>query len=251
MNALIRAEVRKLATTNLWWLMLLLALALTAAATSAAVAFAEPGPLGLNTLAGQRVVIGEGIVASIIIAILGIIAVTGEFGHQTATPTFLATPQRGRVVFAKLVTYAAVGVAYAVACTGMVLVAALPWLAAKGVPYSLSATDTARSLAGVVADVAIYGALGVAVGALVRNQITAVVGLVIYLFVVGPILSGIPATSEIAKFQPTQAGNALSRLQPSENAVMLTQVQGGLVLIGWAVLLAILGTRLAVRRDVT
>jgi ABC-2 type transport system permease protein len=196
-------------------------------------------------------VLAQASVASLIIAILGVIAMTGEFGHQTATPTFLATPRRGRVVLAKLLTYAVVGLGYASACTGLVLAVALPWLAAKGVSYSLTASDTARSLAGVGAQVAIYAVFGVAVGALVRNQIAAVVGLVVYLFVVGPILSGIPATSQAAKFQPWQAGNALARLQPSENAVMLPQLYGGLVLIGWAVLLAALGTRLAVRRDIT
>jgi hypothetical protein len=94
MSALVRSEVRKLATTKLWLWLLLLALVLTIVGTSAAVAFAEPGPLGLDTRAGQRIVLGQGSIASLIIAILGIIAMTGEFGHQTATPTFVA-PRAG------------------------------------------------------------------------------------------------------------------------------------------------------------
>lgn len=251
MNALIRAEFRKLVTTRLWWLLLIVAGVLTAVATSAAIGFAEPGPLGLDTAGGQRIVLAQGSAASPIVAILGIIAVTGEFGHQTATPTFLATPRRGRVVLAKLITYAVVGIAYGAACTGLVLAIALPWLSAKGVDYTLSAGETARSLVGVGAALALYAVVGVGVGALVRNQIAAVVGLVVYLFIVGPILSGVQATSGVAKFQPWQASNSLTRLQPSENAVMLTQLQGGLTLVAWAILLAWLGTRLTIRRDIT
>lgn len=251
MSALIRAELRKLATTNLWWLLLLLSVALTGITTSAAVSFAEPGPMALDTPAGQRVVIAQGSVALLLMAVLGIIAMTGEYGHQTATPTFLATPKRGRVVVAKLVTYAVVGVAYAAACIGTALIVGLPWLAAKDVSYVLSATDTARSLAGIGTEVALFAVLGVALGALIRNQIAAVVSLVVYLFFIGPILSGVDATSEFAKFQPWQAGNALARLRPSENAMMLTQWEGGLVLVGWVALLAALATRLTARRDIT
>jgi len=91
----------------------------------------------------------------------------------------------------------------------------------------------------------------VGVGCLLRNQIAAIVGFVVYIFVVGPILSGVPATSEVAQYLPYQAGNALGRLTSSVDAAMLGQVAGGLVLLAWALGFAALGTRMAVRRDVT
>jgi ABC-2 type transport system permease protein len=68
---------------------------------------------------------------------------------------------------------------------------------------------------------------------------------------VGPILSGVHATSEVAQYLPYQAGNALGRLTASVDAVMLDQTAGGLVLLGWALAFAALGTRVAVRRDIT
>ncbi len=251
MTGLVRAELRKLTTTRLWLWMLVLGLALTGAATSAAIGFAEPGPLGLETLGGQRTVFAQAAASLVVVGILGIIAVTGEFSHQTATPTFLATPRRGRVMAAKVVTYAAVGLAYAATCTTVVLAVALPWLAAKDVGVVLSGTELVRTLGGVALEVALYAVLGVGVGCLMRNQIAAIVGFVVYVFVVGPILSGVPTTADLAQYLPYQAGNALGRLRPSVDAVMLGQLAGGLVLLAWALGFAALGTRVAVRRDVT
>lgn len=251
MTRLVHAEFRKLATTRLWLWMLVLGVALCGATTSVAIGFAEPGPLGLQTAAGQRTVFAQASATLLVVGILGIVAVTGEFTHQTATPTFLATPRRGRVVVAKLITYAAAGLGYAAAGTATVLAVALPWLDAKDVDLVLSGTDLGRSLGGVALEVALYAVLGVAVGCLMRNQIAAIVGFVVYLFVVGPILSGVPATSHVAQYLPYQAGNALGRLTSSVDAVMLGQAAGGLVLLAWALAFATVGTRVAIRRDIT
>jgi ABC-2 type transport system permease protein len=250
-TALVRAELLKLTTTRLWLWMLVLGLAMTGATTSAAIGFAEPGPLGLQTAAGQRTVFAQGTATLVVSGILGIVAVTGEFTHQTATPTFLATPRRGRVVVAKLLTYAAAGLGYAAACTAVVVAVALPWLAAKDVAVVLSGTDLARTLGGVALEVALYAVLGIGLGCLMRNQIAAIVGFVVYIFVLGPILTGVHATSEVAQYLPYQAGNALGRLTSSVDAAMLGQATGGLVLLAWALAFAALGTRVAIRRDIT
>jgi len=93
--------------------------------------------------------------------------------------------------------------------------------------------------------------LGVGLGCLMRNQIAAIVGFVVYLFVLGPILSGVHATSGVAQYLPYQAGNALGRLTSSVDAAMLGQAEGGLVLLAWALAFAALGTRVAIRRDIT
>jgi hypothetical protein len=250
-TALVRAELRKLTTSRLWVWMLALSVAMTGGTTSAAIGFAEPGPLGLDTAAGQRTIFAQSQASLVVVGILGIIAVTGEFAHQTATPTFLATPRRGRVMVAKLLTYAAAGVVYAAACSLVVLAVALPWLAAKDVDVVLSGDDLARTLVGVGVEVALYAVLGVAVGCLMRNQIAAIVGFVVYVFVIGPILTGVQATSAVAQYLPYQAGNALSRLTSSVDAEMLGQVSGGVVLLAWSVVLAAIGTRIAIRQDIS
>jgi ABC-2 type transport system permease protein len=133
----------------------------------------------------------------------------------------------------------------------VVMATTLPWLAAKDVEVVLNGTDLARTLVGVAIEVALYAVLGVAIGCLVRNQIAAIVGFVVYIFVIGPILTGVHATSDVAQYLPYQAGNALGRLTSSTDVAMLGQTAGGLTLLVWALAFAIIGTRVAVRRDIT
>jgi len=179
MRRLITAEFHKLATTRLWLWLLGGSVALTALYASLAIAFGDspdnPTP-PLASPGGQRTVFSVGQGAGTLVAVLAAIGLTGEFRHQTATTTFLATPNRGRVVLAKLATYALVGIGYALACIAVTIAIAVPWLNAKGIQVPLGGNGIPATLAGVVAAVAIFGLIGVGLGALVREQIATVVG---------------------------------------------------------------------------
>ena len=135
MRRLISAEFHKLITTRLWLWLLLGSVVLTALYASLAIAFGDtpdnPTP-PLASPGGQRTVFSVGQGAGTLLAVLAAIGLTGEFRHQTATTTFLATPNRGQVVLAKLATYALVGIGYALVCIAVTIAIALPWLNAKG-----------------------------------------------------------------------------------------------------------------------
>src|SRR5262245_13213937 len=187
MIRLVQGEVRKLFTTLLWLWMLLGSFALTAIFMSVTLgldgAEGNPNP-PLATDVGQRNLFGIAGAASVFVLILGIIAITGEFRHQTVTPTFLNTPHRGRVVISKLVTYVLVGLGYGIAVVLLAIAIALPWLSAKDIDVSLTGNGIPGTLVGVIAGLGLYALLGVGVGALIRNQIAAVVGAVVYLVIV-------------------------------------------------------------------
>ncbi|MDP9391517.1 MAG: ABC transporter permease, partial [Actinomycetota bacterium] len=86
------------------------------------------------------------------------------------------------------------------------------------------------------------------VGALLRNQVGAIVGALVYLFVVEQLIQSIPATQGAYRWMPGGAAEVmLPNLQPVE---LLEPWQGGLLLLGYGLLAALLGTVLAVRRDV-
>src|SRR5262249_57790609 len=104
--------------------------------------------------------------ASPLVAVLAAIGLTGEFRHRTATATCVATPRREGVVLAKLVTYSLVGAGYALVCIAVILTIALPWLAAEGIDVSVTGNGIPRTMAGVIAAVAVYGMIGVGLGAL-------------------------------------------------------------------------------------
>ncbi len=81
-----------------------------------------------------------------------------------------------------------------------------------------------------------------------RNQVGAVVGSLVYLFVVEAIIRSVPATAGAYRYLPGGALEAMtSTLQGPD---LLTAWQGGLLLLGYGLLAAVLGTVLAVRRDV-
>ncbi|MGH3771093.1 MAG: hypothetical protein ACRDRW_06825 [Pseudonocardiaceae bacterium] len=253
MTGLIRAEFRKLTATTLWWWMLLGSLALTALFVSLFIAFSgsrgDRTPL-LSTVAGQRDILSLASGATALVAILGAVAMTAEFRHLTATPTFLATPRRGRVVAAKLITYTVVGFGFGLTCLVLASAIALPWLSAKAITVSLSSPELPLTALGVLAAVTIYGPLGVGLGALVRNQVAAVVGLLVYLFILDPVLAAIPALRSVTRYLPGPAGDALTG-RAAPNLSLLPAWAGGLVLAGYALVLAVLGARFALRRDVT
>lgn len=254
MIALIRGELRKLFTTKLWLWMLITAVGLTALFVSLGIGFADDpqnNSPDLDTAAGQRNLFSSASAAALIIGILGVIGITSEYRHQTVTPTFLATPRRGTVVAAKMMTYAIVGIGYALACVAVAVSVTLPWLAAKDIDVSLGSNGIPQTLLGVGADVAIYAVLGVGLGALLKNQIAAIVGLLVYVLIIGPILGAISAIEGLTRFLPNQAEAALLQSTPPGDSELLVQWQGGLVLIGWALLFAVIGYQLTVRRDVT
>jgi ABC-2 type transport system permease protein len=249
MGRLITAEFHKLATTRLWLWLLGGSIALTALYASLAIAFGDspdnPTP-SLASPGGQRTVFSVGQGAGTLLAVLAAIGLTGEFRHQTATTTFLATPHRGQVVLAKLATYALVGIGYALVCIAITVAIALPWLDAKGIQVPLGGNGIPATLAGVVAAVAIFGLIGVGLGALVREQVATVVGLLVYLFIAEPIVTRISWTI----YLPGAAANALTQVAQA-NQDFLSPWQGGLVLAAYGLLLATAGTVLTIRRDVT
>jgi ABC-2 type transport system permease protein len=180
--------------------------------------------------------------------VLGAVGLTGEFRHRTAT--FLATPQRGRVVTAKLVTHGVVGAGYGLAGALVTAAVALPWLAAKDIHVVLGAGDVAATLAGGIAAMAIFGLLGVGLGALLREQVATVVGLLIWLPLLERILTSFAALQSWTVYLPGQAQEALSG-SVLTNQRLLHPWEGGLVLAAYGIAFALAGTRMAMRRDVT
>ncbi|NGN95847.1 ABC transporter permease [Nocardioides sp. KC13] len=254
MRPLIISEVHKLFSTRLWLWLLLASMALAALYASLLIGFSDdPDTMTapLDSPAGQQTLfaVASG-GANTLVAVLAAIGVTGEFRHRTATATFLATPRRRRVVLAKLLVYVAAGVGYAIACLVVVASIAWPWLSAKGIDLGLLGEGLPSTYAGVVADVTLFAMVGVGLGALVRNQVATVVGLLVYRFVAEPMVTAVPALSDWTAYLPGSASAALTQVSLSTQNY-LDPWLGGLVLTGYGLLLVIVGARVSVGRDVT
>ncbi len=246
---LVRAEWTKLLTTRvgLWLLLVASLMAGGFTALFTGLAGAENGLPEVGSAEFDTLVAAVPAQVIVITVVLGVIGMTQEYRHRTATPTFLASPHRGRVVVAKLVAYAVAGLVVAVAVLAVTVAVATVYGGARGGAPDWSG-DTLGVLLRSGLALVVYAVIGVGLGALVRNQVGAVVGALVYLFVVEPIVRSIPATADTYRYLP---GGALEAMTATfEGPDLLTAWQGGLLLLGYGLVAAVLGTVLAVRRDV-
>lgn len=249
MTALLRAELLKVRTTRLVFGLLAAATGLVVLGVVASILTAgDNGMPALGSAEGVRNVFGSGGVASVLALVMGILLVTGELRHGTITQTFLLTPRRPLVVAAKLAAMVVVGLVFGAVASGVNLAVAVPWLAAKDAALGPVSGDIAAVLLASLLSCVLYGLIGVGVGALIRNQVAAVVIALVWEFVLeGIVVALLPA---VGKWLPQGASSALSQ-ETLSDGTLLPAWAGGLVLVGYAVVFAALGARLLVRRDVT
>src|SRR5262249_58897921 len=118
-------------------------------------------------------------------------------------------------------------------------------LSGRGVPYALSGGQTALLLLGTVAGVALWGALGVGIGMVVRNQVGAIIGLLAWGFVAENLLFAF--VPSVGRFGPAHASDALIGLTTKH---LLPAAAGGAVLLAWTIAFALAAFALVARRDV-
>ena len=124
MIRLVRAEFLKLRTTQVWFWMLIAAVAVTVLLVVAQLAPSD-NVRSYGDAVDSSTVSGS---AYVVVFVLGVLGVTTEFRYQTITPTVLVTPSRWALITAKMITYAIVGAIYAFICVVAELAVALPWL---------------------------------------------------------------------------------------------------------------------------
>jgi ABC-type transport system involved in multi-copper enzyme maturation permease subunit len=176
--------------------------------------------------------------------LFGILAVASEWRHGTVSQTFLVTPRRERVVAAKLVSSAIVGVALAVVAAVLALVIVAIGLPANG--FDFDGGEAWRIAAEVVVAGALWGALGAALATVLPNQVGAIIGALAWLFVVESIISGI--WPHVGQWLP---GGAVNGLIHTGDGVHLSVGAAIVVTLGYVLLFAVAGIVLLRRRDIT
>jgi ABC-2 type transport system permease protein len=241
MSALVSAEFLKLRTTRTAYGFLAAIVLLTLGVVAA-----NSANVDLRTKEDLvEALSGAGIAAALLL-VLGIVATTGEHRHGTITSSLLASPDRRRLIGAKVLAYLVTGALLGLAAVLATLAVAVPWLSARDAPLDLlDAGDYLGLFAKGVAVSALSGAIGVGIGAIVRNQVAAVVGTLIYLFVLEPVIGVI--SSHVAAYTIGGSQSALTAA-PVDDA--LAPLAAGFVLAAWALALAVVGAQLEERRDV-
>jgi ABC-2 type transport system permease protein len=243
----ISAEFFKLRTTRTSWAVtlgsigLVVIISLIAALTAE---FTEP-----DTDPGQDLLQIGGLV-QIFALVLGILSVATEFRHGTITPSLLAVPDRGRLVAAKVLTGLVAGALLGLVAAGLCAVIVLPLLSSRDIASELDSGEVIELIAGNTAACALYAAIGVGLGSLIRNQVGAIIGALGWIFLVEPLLTLIPGFEDfIARWFPTGAANALAGTATNSDA--LDQLPAGLLLVVYAALFVAAGLLVLRGRDVS
>jgi ABC-2 type transport system permease protein len=199
----------------------------------------------------QMRIVGLGTsIGALFAALLGAMSITGEIRHGTIRPTLLATPQRARVIAAKVAASALAGLAVGLLAEGLTAGGEAAGLAARGIHIELDNGEYAQLLAGGALGAALFAVIGVGVGALVRNQVAALVGLCVWLLFLEPILLGdLPAA---AKFAPAASAGAIAGAIQSQIAdSLVAPALGVLLLTAYAAIASAAGSIATTRRDVS
>jgi ABC-2 type transport system permease protein len=185
--------------------------------------------------------------------VLGILAVTTEFRHGTITPTLIVTPDKTRLVLAKLVSHVAAGLLLGLLAVGLGLAIVLLSLSARGFDSGLAGGEAAKIVVGQTIAAGLWAALGVGLGALVRNQVGAIVGALLWTFLGESLLTLLPAGigDAVQKYGAGGASNALGNLESQSTGDLLSQVGGGLLLAAYALVFVVAGILALRGRDIT
>jgi hypothetical protein len=235
MTALLRGELIKTVTTRTVF---------AYAALGVALAIAN---VLILTLSGDLATVEDKkeAIASLpmLLILFGLVGAAGEYRHRTAAPAALAAGRRGRLVAARAGAYALTGLLLGALATVASLSLGLPLLRGEPGP-ALGSDDIATVAAGSVAGAGLCAIMGVAAGALVRNQVAGVVGTLLLMFVGMPLLNVVNETS--AELTPFGAAAVLSGNAPAET---LSWGGAGLVLAAWTVPLLVAAIAVERSRD--
>jgi hypothetical protein len=186
-------------------------------------------------------------VSSLFILILAIVGITGEWRHRTITSSLLAAPDRVRFLAAKTLAFAAAGVFLSLLISLSVGAIGLAIMTIRDLPtpeFGEWVSLVARS----AAVAALLAALGVCVGALVRNQAVAIVGVLATGFVVEPALLGL--VPDVGRFGPFLAlPGGLGNVE--DDPELFAPGLAALAMLGWIVATYVGAAALLRRRDLS
>jgi ABC-2 type transport system permease protein len=282
---LISAEIMKIRTTNTWWMFAIGMVLVTALAFlvnglghhyndlqppagqippdrqqefDARVAEAHT-PAGLAKIAADMMTSGQffGLLFALII---GILVVTNEFFHQTATTSFMTVPHRTAVILAKAVAAALFGAIFWLVSTVLDLVATPIYMSSQHVSVSLTDWTVVRSVLLNLLAFVLWAIFGLGLGTLLRSQIGSVItGLCLYLLGFAAVLI---IFNLIYNVYPHAWVHTAQVIAPAvASTVMITPGRlypdappewvGAVVLIGYAVVTGFVGILITRKRDIS
>lgn len=252
-----RAEWTKVRTVpETGWLVAATAV-LTVAVSTAVVAVTRCAPGTACTADTTRLTLTGIQVGQAVVAVLAVLAITGEYSTGMIRTTFSAMPRRFAVLAAKaavltgLVLPAAIISVAGCLLAGRAILPGQGFTTARGIPLlSLAHGPTLRAASGSVLYLALIGLLALGVATMVRDS-AAATGTVLGLLYLAPILAAFVANPtwqrRIERYGPTSAGLTIQDTAGGHSPI---GPWGGLAVLAiWAAVALLAGGLLLLCRD--
>jgi ABC-2 type transport system permease protein len=219
----------------------------------------NPDTAQQQAIALRDATVGTGI-GQLVLSVLGVLVISGEYGTGMIRSTFAAEPKRLPTLLAKAivlgVTTFLVGLVTVLATAAIIF----PLLPGIHVHPDWGDSKLVLGLLGAAVYLAVVSLIAFSIGAIIRNTaggIAAAIGLILVLPTILSIISattGAVWAANLVAFAPTSAGGNLYAYAPvsatsSTGVVSLDGTQGGLVLLAWFVVLVVVAAVLLRRRD--
>ena len=205
----------------------------------------------VGTLAGnpttaidKRQVLSIGDPLAAVLLLFGVVGATSEYRHRTVAAGALIVPSRLRLSVGRMVAYGLAGLGVGALMLIVSFAIGIPLLSGASGP-SLTASDYAQAAGGSLLACGLGAMLGVGIGVLVANQVAAVIGTLVIVFVVDPVLLGV--LPHVGKFL---FGNALSAVAGRSTSHELAFGAAVAVILGWTALALALAGWVDSRRDI-
>ncbi|MGH2870842.1 MAG: hypothetical protein ACRDL5_00050 [Solirubrobacteraceae bacterium] len=243
MIAQTRAELLKIRTTRTTIGLILAMIALILLITLLTGLLSHPS--GLMGKENQRELLSLSSLTGVFSALAGVLLVTSEYRFGTIRPTILFNPARSHVLAAKVLAGALAGIAFGALGEAIGWAIGYAILDTRGITVLLSSSDVLLLTLGGLAGVALWGAIGAGLGAIIHNQVGGVIALLAWGLVVDNLLFGL--VPSVGRFMPDRASDALMGLRVHH---LLSPGAGAIVLIGWTIALSATGIALSTARDI-
>jgi ABC-2 type transport system permease protein len=221
-------------------------------------------PVGQDSANGTLVTINTASVSltALVVAVLGVLIITGEYGTGQVRSTFTADPRRTGVILAKASVLAVTTFVVSAVSIWIGVFASAALQAGKGVHADLADPAVFLPLLGASVYVTLLALLAYGIGLLVRSSaggIAITLGLLLVLPIVLSLIANVLQAQwllDVTKFLPDQAGAQLYTYSAGDAG---GAPQDGIVLNGWGgfgvltaevVVVGVLALTVARRRDV-
>lgn len=224
--------------------------------------------LGMQA-AGVNAVIISTDVNVLVVSVLGVLVIAGDYSTGMIRSTFIAVPRRVPALLAKSFVFAVVTLLVATLAVAITIPISIALLAANDIDIRLDDPHYWRAMIGSIGYIVLIGLIAFGIGAILRN-IVGGVAVALGLVFVAPLALGLVSGSStpqvwlqnVTALLPFNLGRALNThpgyadfaspgvpLQRPEGLWVLEPWQGALGLVAWAIVLLTAAIVLVKRRD--